>query len=183
MQSQDLKNQRNIITLGGGCFWCIEAVFQQLRGVEKVISGYMGGRIPNPTYDDVCSGLSGHAEVARIIFDPAQISLQLLLEVFWTVHDPTTLNRQGNDVGTQYRSVIFYENEGQKEIALDSIKTVASHLWEQQIVTEIEMASEFYVAEDYHQDFYLENPNYGYCQVIINPKLTKFRTKFADYLI
>lgn len=174
----DMKTE--IATLGAGCFWCVEAVFQELKGVLKVESGYMGGKNPNPTYREVCSGTTGHAEVARITFDPSVISYEELLEVFWTTHDPTTLNRQGADAGTQYRSVIFYYNEDQKKIAEDSKYEVAPTLWENTIVTQVVPAETFYPAEDYHQDYYANNSNAGYCQIVINPKIEKVRSKFSD---
>jgi peptide-methionine (S)-S-oxide reductase len=167
---------------GGGCFWCVEAVYQELKGVKEVISGYMGGHIKNPTYREICNGTTGHAEVAMITYDPKVISFELLLEVFWTTHDPTTLNRQGNDIGTQYRSVIFFTSEEQKIAAFKSRKEVASEIWDDKIVTEIRKEVTFYPAEAYHQDYYALNPNQGYCRIIINPKLEKFRKKFADKL-
>lgn len=170
-----------IATLGGGCFWCVEAVYQELRGVLKVESGYTGGRISDPTYREVCSGMTGHAEVVQVTFDPAQLSFADVLRVFFTVHDPTTLNRQGNDVGTQYRSVIYYHTEQQRETA-EAIKTEAAEAWDNPVVTEISAAEKFYKAEDYHQNYYRENPNQGYCSFIITPKLKKFREKFADRL-
>jgi peptide-methionine (S)-S-oxide reductase len=178
------KNKENleIATLGAGCFWCIEAVFQDLIGVEAVISGYTGGHVKNPTYKEVCNETTGHAEVAQIHFDPTVISFGEILEVFWATHDPTTLNRQGNDRGTQYRSAIFYHSEKQKEIAEKSKTEVASKLWDDPIVTEITAFEIFYEAENYHQNFYSLNPNYGYCRAIINPKVQKFREKFADKL-
>ena len=169
-------------TLGAGCFWCVEAVFLQLEGVHSVMSGYMGGHVDNPTYKAVCAGTTGHAEVAQVIFDSSIISYDELLEVFWASHDPTTLNRQGNDVGTQYRSVIYYHDEEQRLIAEKSKHEVATLLWSDPIVTEITAAATFYEAEDYHQNFYALNPNYGYCRVIINPKVEKVRKKFADKL-
>lgn len=175
------SGQTEIATLGGGCFWCVEAVYQELRGVLKVESGYSGGRISDPTYREVCSGMTGHAEVVQVIFDPAQLSFADVLRVFFTVHDPTTLNRQGNDVGTQYRSVIYYHSEQQRETA-EAIKTEAAEAWDNPIVTEISAAEKFYKAEDYHQNYYRENPNQGYCSFIITPKLKKFREKFADRL-
>jgi len=170
-----------IATLGGGCFWCVEAVYHELRGVLKVESGYTGGRISDPTYREVCSGMTGHAEVVQVTFDPAQLSFADVLRVFFTVHDPTTLNRQGNDVGTQYRSVIYYHTEQQRETA-EAIKTEAAEAWDNPVVTEISAAEKFYKAEDYHQNYYRENPNQGYCSFIITPKLKKFREKFADRL-
>ena len=171
-----------IATFGAGCFWCVEAVFQELNGVLKVESGYMGGNSPDPTYREVSSGTSGHAEVARITFDPAIITYEELLEVLWTTHDPTTLNRQGADSGPQYRSVIFYHSAAQKEKAEDSKAEVAPTIWDNTIVTQIAPASIFYPAEEYHQDYYANNPNAGYCQFVINPKIEKVRAKFSDKL-
>jgi peptide-methionine (S)-S-oxide reductase len=185
-KSYEMINQQETkmeqATLGAGCFWCVEAVFQELKGVSKVESGYTGGKTRNPTYKEVCNGNTGHAEVAQITFDPEVISFEEILEVFWTTHDPTTLNRQGNDVGTQYRSAIFYHSEEQKKIAERSKREVATQIWDDPIVTEITPLGDYYTAEDYHQNFYTENPNYGYCRVIINPKLKKLREKFADKL-
>lgn len=172
---------KQIITVGGGCFWCTEAVFEELKGVEKVESGYSGGTVPNPTYEQVCSGTTGHAEVSQITFDPKVISLKQILEVFFTVHDPTTLNRQGNDTGTQYRSVIFYRNDEQKTAAEQAIKD-AGKLWDDKIVTELAPFKAFYKAEDYHQEYYRNNPRQGYCQVIISPKVAKFREHFKSLL-
>ena len=171
-----------IATFGAGCFWCVEAVFQELNGVIKVESGYMGGTTPNPTYKEVCTGNTGHAEVTRITFDPAVISYEELLEVLWTTHDPTTLNRQGNDAGTQYRSAIFYQSEDQKEKAEKSKAEVAPTIWDKPIVTQIVPADTFYPAEDYHQDYYATNPNAGYCQFVITPKVEKVRKTFANKL-
>ena len=171
-----------VATFGAGCFWCVEAVFQELKGVLKVESGYMGGKTADPSYREVCSGTTGHAEVARITFDPSLISYDELLEVFWTTHDPTTLNRQGADAGTQYRSVIFYDGDTQREKAENSKATVAPKIWVNPIVTQIVPAETFYPAEDYHQDYYANNPNAGYCQIVINPKIEKVRTKFRDKL-
>lgn len=159
-------------TLGAGCFWCTEAVFQNLDGVESVKVGYMGGHVKNPTYDQVCSGNTGHAEVAQIEFDPQKISFDELLEVFWKVHDPTTLNRQGADTGTQYRSAIYYHTEKQKEVAIKSLEAQQNKL-KAKIVTEITPASEFHVAENYHQDYFKNNPNAPYCRTVIAPKLKK----------
>jgi peptide-methionine (S)-S-oxide reductase len=167
-------------TFGAGCFWCVEAVFQQLAGVESVVSGYMGGQTENPSYREVCSGMSGHAEVAQIIFNPEVISYSELLEVLWISHDPTTLNRQGADKGTQYRSVIFYHSEKQRETAIQSMQKVAPNFWADPIVTEISPASTFYIAEKYHQDYYNQNQNAGYCRVVISPKVAKVRKKFAQ---
>jgi peptide-methionine (S)-S-oxide reductase len=167
-------------TFGSGCFWCTEAIFQQLNGVLKVESGYAGGARPNPTYEQVSSGATGHAEVTQITFDPAIISFDELLEVFWKTHDPTTLNRQGADVGTQYRSVIFYHNENQKQVA-ESYKSEldASGSWDKPIVTEISAYSAFYKAEDYHQNYYNNNKRAPYCTFVIGPKLEKFEKVFG----
>jgi len=171
-------------TLGTGCFWCTEAIFQDLKGVERVVSGYSGGTVENPTYQQVCSGTTGQAEVVQITFDPQIISLAELLYVFWRTHDPTTLNRQGADVGTQYRSAIFYHTEEQKIIAEKSKKeTDASGLWPDPIVTEITPFDKFYEAEDYHQNFYRLNPHQPYCRSVIDPKVRKFRKSFQDKLI
>lgn len=170
-------------TLGAGCFWCIEAVFQNLKGVESVVSGYMGGKVKNPTYREVCSGLTGHAEVAQIKYDPEQLTFKELLEVFWKTHDPTTLNRQGNDVGTQYRSAVFYHNDEQKELAEHYKKELdASGYYPDPIVTEISPAVEFYVAEDYHQNYFNDNSSQPYCNFVVRPKVEKFKQVFADKL-
>jgi peptide-methionine (S)-S-oxide reductase len=167
--------------LGGGCFWCVEAAFLQLEGVESVRSGYMGGRRPNPTYEQVCTGTTGHVEVAEITFDPEKISYRDLLEVFFTVHDPTTLNRQGNDVGEQYRSVIFYLNEAQKKTAEDVIaEWTREKVFPNPIVTAVEPAQTFYVAEDYHQDYFKNHPFQPYCMFAVAPKVKKVREKFAS---
>lgn len=170
-------------TFGAGCFWCVEAVFEELKGVKSVEAGYSGGHVKNPSYKEVTTGNTGHAEVTRIAYDPSVISYEQLLEVFWHTHDPTTLNRQGYDVGPQYRSVIFYHNEEQKKIAKQSLeKTDASDLWKDPIVTEIQPLENYYRAENYHQDYYANNPNAGYCQVVIAPKLKKFRKDFSHLL-
>ncbi len=171
-----------VATFGAGCFWCVEAVFQDLKGVQSVVSGYTGGKTDNPTYRDICTGLTGHAEVAKITFDPNTISFEEILEVFWTTHDPTTLNRQGADKGTQYRSAIFYHDDKQREIAEKSKKEFATALWTDPIVTEITQAPQFYSAEAKHQNFYKDNLNYGYCRVVINPKIAKLKEKFAHLL-
>lgn len=181
-QSNPQTMNTEIATFGAGCFWCVEAVFQELRGVIKVESGYMGGTLSNPTYREVCTGNTGHAEVARITFDPNVITYAELLEILWTTHDPTTLNRQGADAGTQYRSAIFYYSDEQKALAEQSKREVAPTIWDNPIVTEIVPATEFYPAEDYHQDYYASNPNAGYCRVVISPKVEKVRAKFADKL-
>jgi peptide-methionine (S)-S-oxide reductase len=170
-------------TFAAGCFWCIEAVFQQLDGVLSVTPGYTGGTVPHPTYEAVCTGSTGHAEAARVIFDPKKIGYEKLLEVFWTAHDPTTLNRQGNDVGTQYRSAIFYHNEGQKALAEKyKTKLEASHAFDAPIVTEIVPLTIFYQAEGYHENYYNENPNKPYCMFVIAPKVEKIRKVFKDQL-
>lgn len=172
-----------IATFGGGCFWCIEAVFRELRGVRSVISGYCGGRSPNPTYQQVCTGTTGHAEVIRVTYDPSLISYEQLLEVFWQTHDPTTLNRQGNDVGTQYRSAVFYHDDEQRRLAEHyRQKLNESGAFSARIVTEITACPDFYAAEDYHQDYYQLNSAQPYCQAIIRPKLEKFRKVFGDRL-
>ena len=171
------------LTVGGGCFWCVEAVFMDLKGVRKVESGYSGGNVPNPTYQRVCSGTTGHAEVIRITYDPMVISTKQLMEIFFTVHDPTTLNRQGADVGTQYRSVIFYRNPEQKAVAEQTIKDIqAAAIWDGRIVTELAPFKAFYKAEEYHQNYYNQNTNQQYCQVVIRPKVTKFRKKYSHLL-
>lgn len=165
-----------VTTLAGGCFWCLEAVYDDLRGVISVESGYMGGAVLNPTYQQVCSGRTGHAEVIQITYDPAQITFQDLLDVFFTIHDPTTLNRQGADVGTQYRSAIFYHSPEQKTIAEATIAAVnASGVWSGPLVTEVTAAGKFYIAEDYHQEYFSKNPNQPYCRAVVAPKVAKFR--------
>ncbi|KAF0129498.1 MAG: peptide-methionine (S)-S-oxide reductase [Bacteroidetes bacterium] len=170
------------ITLGAGCFWCVEAVFQRVNGVLKVESGYSGGAIANPTYMEVTSGLTGHAEVIQLTFDPEKVSLAKILEIFWKTHDPTTLNRQGADVGTQYRSAIFFHNENQRIVA-EQLKAQLNQaqIWDKPIVTEITAFKAFYKAEDYHQNYYNENSNQSYCQFVIVPKLKKFEQLFQDY--
>lgn len=177
------SGQKETATFGNGCFWCTEAIFKSLKGVETVESGYSGGKIKNPTYREVCSGLTGHAEVIQITFDPSVITYDELLEVFWETHDPTTLNRQGADVGTQYRSAVFYHSPGQKEAA-EKYKAELNrqNVYNKPVVTEITAFDEFYKAEDYHQNYYANNPTQGYCQMIIVPKLEKFRKVFKDKL-
>lgn len=170
-------------TLGGGCFWCVEAIYQDVIGVHKVVSGYAGGTVENPTYEEVCSGTTGHAEVVQIAFDPTVISFEEILFIFWRTHDPTTLNRQGNDVGTQYRSVIYYHDEEQKKIAEQSMaETEASDLWPDPIVTEIAPLPIFYEGEAYHQNYFVDNPYQPYCIFVINPKVQKFRKSFRNKL-
>ncbi|TVR24527.1 MAG: peptide-methionine (S)-S-oxide reductase [Anaerolineaceae bacterium] len=170
-------------TLAGGCFWCLEAVYEQLKGVEQVVSGYMGGQTASPSYEAVCTGRTGHAEVVQITYDEAVISFDDLLDVFFTIHDPTTLNRQGNDVGTQYRSAIFHHDDAQKQAAQDKIEALAAQsLWQNPIVTEVTEATTFYPAEDYHQGYFRNNPNQGYCMVIVAPKVAKFRKEYLNKL-
>lgn len=178
-----MTNKMETATLGGGCFWCVEAVYQNLKGVKRVISGYSGGMTENPTYSQICTGTTGHAEVVQISFDPAVISFAGILSVFWRTHDPTTLNRQGADVGSQYRSAIFYHDEEQKIIAKRSKQeTEASKLWPAPLVTEIMPLTTFYQAEEYHQNYYLNNPYQPYCLMVINPKVKKFKKDFQDQL-
>ena len=174
---------KEVVTLGGGCFWCIEAVFEELNGVEQVESGYSGGRVDDPTYEQVCTGTTGHAEVVQVTFDPKIISLKEILEVFFTVHDPTTLNRQGADVGTQYRSVIFYRSEEQKTLAEQVIREIQkAKLWKAPIVTELVPFKAFCRAEDYHQEYYKKNPGQAYCRIVIEPKIKKFLEHYKDKL-
>ena len=183
MMENNGSSRSEVATLGGGCFWCLEAVYQELRGVEKVESGYSGGDVPNPTYRQVCSETTGHAEVVQVTFDPDEVSYRDILEVYFTIHDPTTLNRQGADVGTQYRSVIFYHTEGQKRTAEEVISEIeAEGIWNSSIVTEVVPFDEFYVAEDYHQDYFRNNGYQPYCQVIIAPKVAKFRKQHLERL-
>ncbi len=172
---------QNVATLGGGCFWCLEAVFEQLEGIEMVVSGYSGGEVPNPSYELVCSGTTKHAEVVQLTFDRNQITFREILEVFFTIHDPTTLNRQGADVGPQYRSVIFYHNKEQLKTAKEVIAELEeANIWERPIVTEVVSFSAFYPAEEHHQGYYRKNPNQGYCQIVITPKIAKFRQKYFN---
>jgi peptide-methionine (S)-S-oxide reductase len=170
------------IVLGGGCFWCLEAVFQRVKGVISVTNGYTGGDKPNPAYDEVCSGNTGHAEVVKIEFDPKIITLETLLQIFWIIHDPTTLNKQGADVGTQYRSVIFYQNAEQKEVAEKSLNDDGQPLWPNKIVTRISELDTFYPAEEYHQNYFNNHPEAAYCQIVINPKVAKLKQKFSHLL-
>jgi peptide-methionine (S)-S-oxide reductase len=182
-KNMNSTGKKEVATLAGGCFWCLEAVYNDLRGVEKVVSGYSGGRAPNPSYEEVCTGRTGHAESIEITFDPQVISFKELLEVFFTIHDPTTLNRQGADHGTQYRSAIFYHSPEQKEVAEKTIADItAAKIWNGPIVTEVTKFSVFYPAEDYHQHFYERNPNQGYCRMVIEPKVIKFRKQFISKL-
>lgn len=170
-----------IATLGGGCFWCTEAVYQQLKGITAVESGYTGGHIPDPSYEQICEGTTGHAEVVRLMFDPAVVSFREILEVFFTIHDPTTLNRQGNDVGTQYRSVIYFRTPEQQETAKHVMCEMAN-VWDAPIVTELSPAETYYKAETYHQNYFRQNPMQGYCAFIVAPKVSKFRQIFRDKL-
>ena len=183
-QVMDNQNKNlDTATFASGCFWCTEAIFERVNGVKSVISGYSGGTVPNPTYEEVCTGNTGHAECTQIIYDPSVISYDELLEIFWKMHDPTTLNRQGNDVGTQYRSAIFYHNEQQKEKAKYYKKKLTDEkIWDKPIVTEITKFTKFYPAENYHQEYYDKNPNQGYCAYVITPKVEKFEKIFKDKL-
>ncbi len=179
MQDKTLE----IATLAGGCFWCIEAVFDDLRGVEDVASGYAGGKKDNPTYQEVCTGETGHAEVVQVKFDPSQLSYADLLHVFFAVHDPTTVNRQGNDVGSQYRSAIFFHSDEQKRVAEETIEKLDSEkIWDSPIVTEIVPFTNFFAAENYHQEYFANNPNQPYCAAVVAPKVAKFRKMFVDRL-
>jgi peptide-methionine (S)-S-oxide reductase len=191
MQPQSIPSQTisdttktpQLATFGAGCFWCVEAIFQQLEGVQKVASGYSGGQVDNPTYKQVCSGTTGHAEVIQITYDPTKISFEELLEAFWSSHDPTTLNRQGADVGTQYRSVVFYHNEQQRTLAETFKKQLNDEkAFGKPVVTEVSPFTKFYVAEDYHQNYFNENGDAPYCRVVIAPKLDKFKKVFKDKL-
>jgi len=176
------KNEE-VATLGGGCFWCTEAIFSELRGVNKVVPGFSGGTVPNPTYEQVCAGTTGHAEVVQITFDPEVISFKRLLQIFFTVHDPTTPNRQGADVGSQYRSIILYHTEEQKKIALEVMKEMEERrIWSRPIVTQLVPFKEFYEAEDYHRDYFKKNPLQPYCLLVISPKVRKFRKEYAELL-
>jgi len=167
--------------LGGGCFWCLDSSYMQFRGVSDVVVGYMGGAIDNPGYEAVCSGNTGHAEVAKVIFDESVISTEVILDIFFTIHDPRQLNRQGNDIGTQYRSAMFYENEDQKTM-FEAARDRAVEMWGDGIVTEIVPTDTFWVGEEYHQDFFDKNPNQGYCNAVVSPKMAKARAGFADFL-
>ncbi len=177
------EHMQEITTLGGGCFWCLEAVYDQLKGVVDVVSGYAGGHVVNPTYKQVCTGTTGHAEVVQVTFDPTVISFKEILTVFFSIHDPTTLNRQGADVGPQYRSVVFYHSDEQKAITEQVIaELTAMRLWDNPIVTQIAPMDTFYPAEDYHQEYFARNPYQGYCQMVIAPKVAKFRKQFLEQL-
>ena len=183
MATEKEQSGLQVATFGNGCFWCTEAIFQRLNGVEKVVSGYSGGKVKNPTYKEVCSGLTGHAEVIQITYDPKKISFDELLEVFWKTHDPTTLNRQGADEGTQYRSAVFYHNEEQKQLATEYRKKLdASGAFDNPIVTEVTPFTEFYPAEDYHQNYFNLNGTAPYCSYVIQPKIEKFQKVFKSKL-
>ena len=182
-RSEDASPATEVATLGGGCFWCLEAVFEELRGVQGVVSGYSGGAVPDPTYEQVCTGTTGHAEVVQVTFDPAVVSFREILEVYFSIHDPTTLNRQGADVGTQYRSVVFYHTPEQKRIAEEVIAELEeAGVWEDPIVTEVTPSSAFYDAENYHQEYFRRNQRQPYCQVVVAPKVAKFRKQHLDRL-
>ncbi len=178
-----MASQSELATLGGGCFWCLEAVFERVRGVQAVVSGYSGGHVENPDYRAVCEGRTGHAEVVRIRFDPDLIRFEQLLELFFAIHDPTTLNRQGHDIGTQYRSVIFCHSERQKDIANTLIDRLnKEELWDSQVVTAVCPEAPFFPAEEYHQQYFKRNPDQGYCQIVVAPKVAKLRQSYAHLL-
>ena len=178
-----MESSKEVATLGGGCFWCLEAVFEGLRGVERVVSGYAGGEMADPSYQQVCTGTTGHAEVVQVTFDPSVVSYRELLEVFFGTHDPTTLNRQGMDVGTQYRSAIFYHSPEQKQVAEQTVAELnAAGVWDRPIVTQVVPFRQFYPAEAYHQGYFRNNPGQGYCQAVVAPKVAKFRKHFAARL-
>jgi methionine-S-sulfoxide reductase len=182
-KQNNMTTQTQIATFGAGCFWCIEACFKDMKGVISVVPGYAGGQKQNPTYQEVCTGKTGHAEVAQVVFDPKVISYEELLEVFWFVHDPTQLNRQGNDIGTQYRSVIFYHSDEQKALALKYLNRLeAEKVWDQKIVTQIVEINNYFEAEDYHHNYFENNPGNPYCQAVVRPKVDKFRKVFAARL-
>jgi peptide-methionine (S)-S-oxide reductase len=183
MPTSENARGREVASLAGGCFWCLEAVYLDVKGVESVVSGYMGGNTSDPTYEDVCTGATGHAEIVQVTFDPAVISYREILQIFFVIHDPTTLNRQGNDVGTQYRSAIFYHSPEQKSTAEEVVSEVTRlALYSDRIVTEITAASRFHAAEDYHQRYFARNPFQPYCQYVVAPKVAKFRKQFVDRL-
>lgn len=178
-----MSTGKEVVTLGGGCFWCLDAVFSDIKGVESVVSGYSGGRVPDPSYEDVCTGSTGHAEVVQVTFDPRVVSLRELLNVFFTLHDPTTKDRQGNDTGTQYRSVVFYRDEAQEAAAREAIREIdASGVWGAKAVTELEPFQAFYPAEGYHQGYYRKNPLQPYCLFVIRPKVSKLRKSYVQML-
>lgn len=183
MSKQLSNGNREVATLGGGCFWCLEAVYDLVEGVTDVVSGYAGGTVPNPSYEQVCTGRTGHAEVVRVTFDPSVVSYAEILDIFFSIHNPTTLNRQGADVGTQYRSVIFYHSDDQKRVAEDKIvKLDASREYQDPVVTQIEPLASFYEAEDYHQEYFAQHGGQPYCRAVISPKVAKFQRHYADRL-
>ena len=178
-----MSEKREVATLAGGCFWCLEAVYDDLRGVTDVVSGYAGGSVPDPSYEAVCSGTTGHAEVVQVAFDPEEVSFREILQVFFTIHDPTTLNRQGNDVGTQYRSAVFYHSPEQKAVAEEVIAELEREgVWDDPIVTQLEPLDRFYPAEAYHQEYFRRNPFQPYCRVVVAPKVSKFRKQYLEQL-
>jgi len=178
-----VTSTKEVATLAGGCFWCLEAVYEQVTGVEKVVSGYAGGHVTDPTYEDVCAGTTGHAEVVQVTFDPATVSYREVLEIFFSIHDPTTLNRQGGDVGTQYRSAVFTHSPAQKKTAEETVRDLSRRgLWRDPVVTRIEPLAEFYPAESYHQHYFARNPQNPYCRTVVNPKVAKFRKQWASKL-
>ena len=178
-----MNSTAQTITLAGGCFWCLEAIYDQIKGVFSVESGYSGGHVENPSYQAVCDGTTGHAEVIQVTFDPEVISTKDILNVFFTIHDPTTLNRQGGDVGTQYRSAIYYHTEEQKQIVEETIQEITeAAIWDGPIVTEVLRFEKFYIAEEYHQEYFADNPNQPYCRTVVAPKVAKFRKKFNKFL-
>jgi peptide-methionine (S)-S-oxide reductase len=183
IRSKSMSNKTQTATLAGGCFWCLEAIFDSIKGVISVESGYAGGHAPNPTYKQVCTGTTGHAEVVQVAFDPEIVTYKDLLNIFFTIHDPTTLNRQGGDVGTQYRSAIFYHDEEQQAAAEEVIKEITeAGIWDDPIVTEVTPLDEFFIAEDYHQEYFTNNPNQPYCRAVVAPKVAKFRKKYEHLL-
>ncbi len=182
-RSNNGDNSRETVTLGGGCFWCLEAVYNRLEGVERVVSGYAGGTVENPSYEQVCTGNTGHAEVVQVTYDANQVSFKEILEIFFTIHDPTTMNRQGNDIGPQYRSAIFFHDEEQRNVAVEIINELEqAAIWPNPIVTEVAALDTFYPAEGYHQEYYERNQLQPYCRIVIAPKVAKFRAKYADRL-
>ena len=183
LQAFPLPRDKETTTLAGGCFWCLEAVYDELKGIDDVVSGYSGGNVPDPTYEMVCTGATGHAEVVQVTFNPKIVSFKEILEVFFAIHDPTTLNRQGNDVGTQYRSAIFYHAPDQKVVAEELIAQLnTAHVWDAPIITELRPFEKFYPAEAYHQEYFKKNPTQSYCRIVVAPKVAKFRKHFLDKL-
>ena len=184
MDNKNLVETKEFAIIGGGCFWCLEAAFSHCKGVSEVISGYSGGARPNPTYEQVCTGVSGHAEVIKIVFNPAEITYEDILHIFFSIHDPTTLNRQGHDVGTQYRSVIFYNSEKQRESVVKILEELEKEqIFSNAVVTEVTALEKFFPAEDYHQQYYYKNPEEAYCQIVVAPKIAKFREKYKQFYL